>query len=246
VIYRCINYECEEQFKNRLIHFVSRDSMDIFGLGKVVIDQLLKKNKIKLISDIYSLTFNDFMELDLFDKKKTNNILRSILLSKNKPLNKLLFALSIKHLGKEKSKIIAKRFKNIKTLINATSSDFIKIPEIGDKLCISLKIFFKNRYNINIINSLIDFGVNVEENDLQIDNNFFKNKIFVFTGKLLNYTRKQIYEIVESFGGITSEYITNKVDYIVIGSDPGGKLNKAKTLNIKIINEKNLESILNN
>ncbi|MDR1052336.1 MAG: NAD-dependent DNA ligase LigA [Endomicrobium sp.] len=244
VTYRCINYRCKEQFKNRLIHFASRDSMDIFGFGEVVIDQLLERNKIKLISDIYSLTFNDFIELNLFGKKKTNNILKSILFSKKKPLNRLLFALGIKHLGKEKSKIIAKKFKNIKALINATSSDFIKIPEIGNKLCTSLKMFFESKYNLNIINYLIKFGVNIEESVLQIDNGFFKNKTFVFTGKLLNYKRKQIYEIIESFGGIISEYINNRVDYIIVGSNPGFKLSKAKIFNIEIIDEKKLESIL--
>jgi DNA ligase (NAD+) len=190
------------------------------------------------------LTFNDFIELNLFGKKKTNNILKSILFSKKKPLNRLLFALSIKHLGKEKSKIIAKKFKNIKALINATSSDFIEIPEIGNKLCISLRMFFESKYNLNIIDCLIKFGVNIEESVLQIDNGFFKNKTFVFTGKLLNYKRKQIYEIIESFGGIISEYISNRVDYIIVGSNPGFKLNKAKIFNIEIIDEKKLESIL--
>ncbi|MDR1928820.1 MAG: NAD-dependent DNA ligase LigA [Endomicrobium sp.] len=165
-IYKCLNLECPAQFRNRLIHFVSRDAMNIKGFGKALIDQLVEKQKIKTLADFYFLTENDFVDLVSFKEKKINNILDSIILSKQRPLSRLLFAFGIKQLGYNKSKIIAKKFKNMENLLNANLEDFMKIHDIGKVLAIELKNFFASEKVHYLIKVLIKVNVNMVEYEI--------------------------------------------------------------------------------
>ena len=244
VAYRCVNPECPAQFRRHLIHFVSRSAMDIEGLGEAVIDQLLERNKLKTLADIYKLTFDDFIGLDLFKEKKANNLVSAINKSKERPLNKLLFALGIRHIGEKVSEIIAARFKNIDVLLKATIEEFTKINEVGDVLAVSLKEFFEKEEVLHIIDALKAAGVNMTEPEKQNSGAQFEGMTFVLTGELLKYTREQAGEIIKSLGGKTSSSVSKKTSYVLAGENAGSKLDKAKELGVKILTEKEFEKMV--
>jgi DNA ligase (NAD+) len=244
VAYRCINPECPAQFSRHLIHFVSRNAMDIDGFGEVVINQLLTRKKIKTLADIYRLTYDDFIGLDLFKEKKSNNLVKAIIESKKQPLSRLLFALGIRYVGEKVSEIIAKRFKNIESLFNATMEDFTRIPEIGEVSALSLKEFFENTTARHVVDALSAAGVNMTEPESLVTAVLFEGKTFVLTGELENYTREQVGEIIKSLGGKITSSVSKKTDYVLAGASAGSKLKKAEKLNAKIIDEKEFKSLL--
>ncbi|MDR2192586.1 MAG: NAD-dependent DNA ligase LigA [Endomicrobium sp.] len=244
VAYRCINPECPAQFRRHLIHFVSRNAMDIEGFGEAVIDQLLEKKKLKFLADIYNLTFDDFIDLDLFKEKKANNIMKAIDKSKNQPLSRLLFAIGIRHIGEKVSEIIAKRFINIDALFNASSEDFTKINEIGSVLALSLEEFFARDQTKRIIDALKAAGVNMSEPQTENAGRQFEGKTFVLTGELAKYAREEAAKIIKSLGGKTSSSVSKKTDYVLAGENAGSKLKKAKDLSVKILTEEEFEELI--
>jgi DNA ligase (NAD+) len=245
VTHRCINPECPAQFKEHITHFVSRNAMNIEGFGEALAEQLIKKKKIRILADIYSLTFNDFIELELFKEKKALTILKAIDESRKQPLSKLLFALGIRHIGEKTSEIIAKKFGSMKALLEANIEDFAKLYEIGKFLAISLKNFFEKESVHHLINSLSNAGVNmIELKTEQLPNKHFAGKVFVLTGQLKGFTRKQANKIINSFGGKVRAYMSKKTDYLLTGSTLSSKFKQAKELNIKIIDEIEFVSLI--
>ncbi|MDR3274730.1 MAG: NAD-dependent DNA ligase LigA [Endomicrobium sp.] len=244
VAYRCINPECPAQFRRHLIHFAGRNAMDIEGFGEAVIDQLLERERIQILADIYYLSYDDFIGLDLFKEKKTDKLLEAIAVSKKRPLSKLLFALGIRHIGEKASEIIAKKFKNMNALFNANIEDFTKIHEIGNVLAVSLKNFFTNESVYHLIDSLIKTGVNMIEPESAQADDKFNNKIFVLTGELTNFAREQAVKTIKALGGKVTASVSKKTDYILAGINAGLKLKKAKELNVKIINETEFEGLI--
>ena len=245
VYYNCINPSCPAQFRRRLIHFVSRDAMNIDGVGEVVVDQLLKLNKIHTFADIYKLTFDDLMLLDLFKEKKANNLIQAIIDSKKQPLSKLIFALGIKHIGDKSAKILADKFNNIDNLISATKEDLLSINEIGPILVQSILDFFKNEQTLKMIDELKTLGLNVIEPENNSSFAPLANKTFVLTGELSTLTRKDAEKIILSLGGKTTSSVSKKTDYVVVGENPGSKYKKAVTLGIKILNEQEFKELTN-
>ncbi|MDR0985181.1 MAG: NAD-dependent DNA ligase LigA [Endomicrobium sp.] len=161
--YRCINQKCPTKFKHHLLHFVSKDAMNIKGFGQFVVDQLLTNKRLQILSDIYNLTYKDLIKLELFNKRRVDNLLKEIINSKKQPLENLLFAFGIPHIGKEVSRIIAKKFKNLNILFSTSIDDFISIPTIGKTIAFSLKKFFSNKDTYNLVNNLKSYGVNITE-----------------------------------------------------------------------------------
>ncbi|MDR1941481.1 MAG: NAD-dependent DNA ligase LigA [Endomicrobium sp.] len=245
VAYRCVNPECPAQFKRHLLHFVGRNAMDIEGFGQAVIDQLLKRNKLKALSDIYALKYDDLIDLELFKDKKAANLLNAINESKKQPLTRLLFALGIRHIGEKVSEIIAKRFETIENIFNASIDDFTKINEVGEILAVSLKEFFERPEVKRTIDSLKNAGVNTKQPKEQKAGAQFENKIFVLTGELSKYSRDEASAIIKSLGGKTSSSVSKKTDYVLAGANPGSKLNKAKESGVKILDEAEFEKLIN-
>lgn len=244
VAYRCVNPECPAQFRRHLIHFVSRNAMDIEGLGEAVIDQLLKKDKLRSLADIYRLTFDDFAGLDLFKEKKANNLVKAVDKSKRRPLSRLLFALGIPHAGQKVSQIIAGEFKNIDAVMAASAGDLIKINEIGGVLAGSVKDFFDNETVKHTIAALKAAGVNMTEPESGKTGSKFSGKIFVLTGELANYTREEAGEMIKSLGGKISSSVSKKTSYVLAGENAGSKLNKARELGIETINEEEFNKLI--
>ncbi|MDR2771845.1 MAG: NAD-dependent DNA ligase LigA [Elusimicrobiota bacterium] len=243
--YRCINPDCPAQFKRHLLHFVSRNAMDIDGFGEAVIDQLLAKGKLKILADIYHLSFEDLLELEFFAKKKTNNLLNAINNSKDRTLSRLLFALGIRHIGDKSAETIAQTFKNIDALFNADVDDFLKIHDIGETLSISLTNFFKEPKTKETIDALIKVGVNTVEPETNLSSKIFSQKSFVLTGKLSMWTRQEASIIIKANGGKVLDAISSKTDFVLAGENAGSKLDKAKALGIKIIDEREFKEMIN-
>jgi DNA ligase (NAD+) len=245
VAYRCINPECPAQFRRHLIHFVSRNAMDIDGFGESVLDQLLEKKKLHKLSDIYRLSYEDFIELELFKDRKANNLIKAIAESKKRPLSKLIFALGIRHIGEKVSEIIAKRFKTMEVLFDVSLEDFSKVSEIGEVLALSLKEFFENATVRHVIEDLVLSGVNMTETETSKKGSQFEGRTFVLTGELEKYSREKASEIIKSLGGKVTSSVSKKTDYVLAGSNSGSKLEKAKELDIKIIDEREFEKLTN-
>jgi DNA ligase (NAD+) len=245
VAYRCINPECPAQFRRHLIHFVSRNAMDIDGFGESVVDQLLEKKKLHKLSDVYRLSCEDFMELELFKDRKSNNLIKAIAESKKRPLSKLIFALGIRHIGEKISEIIAKRFKTMEVLFDVSLEDFSKVSKIGEVLALSLKDFFKNATVRHVIKDLVLSGVNMTEPETSEKGSQFEGRTFVLTGELEKYSREKASEIIKFLGGKVTSSVSKKTDYVLAGINSGSKLKKAKELDIKIIDEREFEKLIN-
>lgn len=236
-VVRCTGIECPAMLYRSLIHFCSREGMNIEGLGPALIDQLLNRNMISNISDIYSLTPEMIETLDKMGEKSAQNLINAINLSKNNPLDRLITAFGIRHIGSKSAKLLTKNFKNIEDFFEAKEEDFAKINEIGDIMAKSLVKFFSSEQTRDLVNKLEQANVNMESltND-NIDDRF-NGKTFVLTGTLERFTRTEASEIIEKYGGKTSGTVSKKTSYVLAGEDAGSKLAKAQSIGVTIISE---------
>ena len=233
---RCTGIECPAKLFRNLVHFVSREAMNIDGLGESIIKQLLDKNLISNMADIYTLQFEEIASLKKNGQKFASNLVNSINASKQNDLSRLITAFGIRHVGTKASKILARRYKNIDNLMNATSEELALIDDIGPIVANSIREFFLQDQTIDLINKLKEAGVNMEHEEEMIDNRF-NGKTFVLTGSLENYTRKEAGDLIEKFGGKVSGSVSKKTDYLLAGEDAGNKLTKAQGLGITILTE---------
>lgn len=242
VNYYCVNYFCPAQVQGRIEHFVQRDAMEIEGLGTSIIEIFLKKGFIKDFTDLYELKKykEELVNLERFGEKSITNILNAIEESKKKPFDKVLFAMGIRHIGEKTAKIIAKHFGSVEKLSEASVEEISSVYEIGPKIAKSIKDFFTDEKSRSLLRKLKEKGLNLEIDKfvkMKFNANF-KDKTFVLTGTLEKYTRDKASQIIEDFGGRVSSSVSKKTDYVLAGSEAGSKLDKAKKLGVKIIDEK--------
>lgn len=235
VILRCPNKNCKAQIKESIRHFASREAMDITGLGKVLIEKLVELELIKSLSDIYKLKREDLISLERMGDKSVSNLLEEIEKSKNRPYEKVIYALGIRMVGEETARLLASHFPKIDELMNATEEELTKIEGIGPKVAKEVVTFFKNSENIKLINEFKEIGLKLEGE--KKDYAPLSNKTFVITGTLSKMTRNQAKEILEKLGAKVSNSVTKETTYLVVGSEPGSKLEKAKNLKIQIMEE---------
>ena len=240
---RCTGIECPAKLFRNLVHFVSREAMNIDGLGESIIKQLPDKNLISNMADIYTLQFEEIASLKKNGQKFASNLVNSINASKQNDLSRLITAFGIRHVGTKAAKILAKKYKNIDNLINATSEELALIDDIGPIVANSIREFFLQDQTIDLINKLKEAGVNMEHEEEMIDNRF-DGKIFVLTGSLENYTRKEAGDLIEKFGGKVSGSVSKKTDYLLAGEDAGSKLIKAQGLGITILTENEFSDMI--
>lgn len=244
--YFCPNPNCDARNIEGLIHFSSRETMNIEGFGESIVEDFYNEGYLKTICDYYTL-YNykeDLKELEGFGEKSINNLLQNIEKSKENSLEKLLFALGIRYIGKKTAKILAINYRNIDKLMSAEYEDLVKIQDIGEVIADSVYKFFKEEKNIKTINELKLLGVNMEyKGNESIDDNF-NNKTFVLTGTLSKLTRDEASIEIENRGGKVTSSVTKKTDYVIVGENPGSKYQKAKDLNINILNEEEFLNML--
>jgi DNA ligase (NAD+) len=242
VAFYCENSECPDQIKGRLEHFASRGAMDIEGLGESLIDLFVEKGLLKTYSDIYKLENfkDDLVAMERLGEKSISNLLNSIEKSKEKPFDKVLFALGIRYVGSGAAKKLAAHFKSLDSLIKATEEEIVEVYEIGESISKSVKKFFSDSHNKKIIEELKKAGLKFSFANVKTDfvgDNFFKGKTFVLTGSLSSFTREEAAEKITNFGGNVTSSVSKKTDYVLAGEKAGSKLDKAKTLGINILDE---------
>lgn len=241
---RCIGIECPAKLVRNIIHFVSRECMNIDGLGDKIIEQLINKNLISNIADIYFLKFEDITTLKKNGQKFTQNLIDAINNSKNNDLYRLIAALGIRHIGVKAAKTLAKKYKTMDNLINASLESLAMTDDIGEISANSIYEFFRQDQTIDLINRLKEAKVNMEALESEDIDNRFEGKTFVLTGTLEKFTRKEASDLIEKHGGKTSGSVSKKTDYVLAGEDAGSKLTKAQSLGVEIITEEQFEKMM--
>lgn len=235
-IARCTNFSCPAQVKERIRHFTTREAMDIEHVGPALIDQLVEKGLIKDAADLYSLTKENILKLERMADKSAQNVIDSIKASLDRPFDRLIYALGIRMIGRRTAQLIAGHFSDIDSLAEATEAELSKIHEVGPKVAESVVTFFKQKENRHLIEKLKKAGVRVEGRAVRGPQPL-KGKTFVFTGGLSAYTRPEAEEIVRKLGGSASSSVSKETSYVVAGTEPGSKYDKAKKLGVEILSE---------
>lgn len=241
---RCIGIECPARTLRNIAHFASREAMNIDGLGEAIIEQLLENKLIENIADIYYLKFEDIASLKKDGKKFAQNLVGSINKSKNNDLDRLICGLGIRNVGSKLAKVLAKRFKSMDNLINASIINLNSIEEVGEIIANNIYEFFKQDQTIDLINKLKEANVNMQYLKEDTNDERFYGQTFVLTGTLEKYTRDEASEIIENFGGKTSGSVSKKTTYVLAGEDAGSKLRKANELGVKVITETEFEEMI--
>lgn len=245
--YYCFNPNCPGQIKRRIEHYAHRDSLDIDGLGEKVVATLVDEGLIANITDLYRLAdHKEKMEsLEKWGSRKVENLLEVIEKSKEQPFHKVLFGLGIRFVGAKIAKILAREFRSIDALINASIEQLSSTNEIGEKIAESVYNFFQDSSNLSMIEQLKIFGLKFLEDETAMKGNKLAGKTFVFTGELTRFSRKEAARLVEELGAKESGSVSKKTSYLVAGSDAGSKLNKAQSLGVTILNEDEFVSLIN-
>lgn len=239
--YRCTGVSCPAQIRRSLIHFASKDAMDIRGMGPAVITLLLEAGIIKDAADIYHISPKDLLPLDRMGEKSVTNLISAIEASKEQDISRLIFALGIPFIGTKAASILAKHFGRMEKLQKSKYDELIEIPEIGEKMAESIISFFKQEQNNILLERLKSAGVNMESLYVSEGPRPLENTTFVLTGTLEKYTRKAATEIIENLGGKVTSNVSKKTDYVVVGDNPGSKYKIALELGIKILSEDEFE-----
>lgn len=244
-VLRCVNNACPAQLLQNIIHFASRNAMDIDGLGEKLIEQLVESNIISSISDIYKITKDDILSLDRSGEKTANNLINAINKSKQNDPYRLLFGLGIRLVGDTAAKLLLKEFKSIDAIMNASLEQLIDIEGIGEGIAKSIFDFFKLESSVNLINELKASGVNMNLKENDVLSEKLASLTFVITGTLPTMSRNEAKELIELNGGKVVSSVSKKTDYLLVGENAGSKLDKANQLNIKVISQDDLLDIIN-
>lgn len=245
VKWRCENQFCPPQVRERIIHFASRDAMDIEGLGEAVVDQLVDAGLIQTYADLYSLRVEDILPLERMAEKSAQNLIRAIDRSRHQPFRRVLFALGIRFVGKTVAKDLANRFNTLDTLMEADEEALAETDSIGPKIAGSVVAFFGNPTNRSIVETLKNAGLTFQEEESNQASNKLSGKTFVLTGSLPTMTRKEATGRIEQHGGKTTSSVSSKTDYLLAGESAGSKLDKAKSLGVPVITEEELNRLIN-
>lgn len=240
---RCCNPDCPNQLLRNLIHFCSRDAMDIEGMGTAVLETFVNEGMIKTAADIYHLDREKIASIERMGEKSADNLIAAAEKSKGNDLARLIYALGIRHIGQKAGALLADKFGTMDALMNASAEEIAKIEGFGLIMAKSVEEFFSHEESRQLIADLKAVGVNMESQKEIVDMRF-EGMTFVLTGTLSTYTRSQASEIIESFGGKTSSSVSKKTTYVLAGEDAGSKLDKANKLGITIINEEEFAEMI--
>jgi DNA ligase (NAD+) len=242
-VHRCLGLSCPARLKEAIKHFASKRAMAIDGLGDKLVAQLTERGLVKNVADLYYIRMEQLADLERMAEKSALNLLESIEKSKETSLQRLIYALGIRHVGEHISKILANSFRNIECIINTSEDDLMRIHEIGPEVAKSIVKSFSQKDNIRVIERLKEAGVRYPEKEYAKENRL-DHMTFVFTGKLNLFTRDEAKEKVEEFGGKISSSVSSKTTYVVVGDDPGTKAEKARRIGVQMITEDDFKKLL--
>ena len=250
VALRCINPKCPAQIREGLIHFVSRNAMNIDGLGEKVITQLFDHKLIEDVADLYKLTFDDLISMERMGEKSSNNLIEAIEASKQNSLERLLFGLGIRFVGAKAARTLSESFLNMDALMKASREDLLGVDEIGEKMADSILTFFQNPDCLALIEELKSYGVNMTYtgpmiSQEEVADSPFAGKTIVLTGKMERLSRPEAKEKIESLGGKVTSSVSKKTDIVIAGEEAGSKLEKAQALGIEVWDEEQFIEALN-
>jgi len=236
VAFRCVNPSCPVQFKRALLHFASRDAMNIEGFGESSTEQLVDKGLVRGFPDIYRLKKDDLLGLELFKDKKADNLLAQISKSKEQPLSRLIYALGIRHIGEKNARTLAVHFKTMRTFMGAGEEELARVNDVGPVIAHEVIEFFKSEQTRRLIEELSLLGLNMAEPESKVGDRL-NGKTFVFTGELKTLTRDEAQAKVRALGGKETSSVSAKTSYVVVGAEPGSKYDKAKKLGVPTLSE---------
>jgi DNA ligase (NAD+) len=245
VAYRCVNAVCPGRLKESLQHYAGRHAMNIDGLGEKIVEQLVDKKIVKDFADLYSLKLDKVANLERMAEKSAQNLLDEIAVSKKSPLDRLIYALGIRMVGERTAQLIAEKFLSIERLSEASLEELNEVHEIGPKVAASVREFFDESSNLKMLKRLREAGINPKVERKAPKSNKLAGQTFVFTGGLANRTREEAGELVVAHGGKVISSVSKKTSYVVVGTDPGSKFDKAKELGVPILDEAGFEKLIN-
>ena len=241
---RCTGIECPAMLFQNLVHFASRDAMDIDGFGPALIESLIDQGLLTNIADIYTLKVEDIASLDRMGEKSANNIINAIQRSKENSLDKLLNSFGIRHIGAKSAKLIAKKYHHIDEIMNVSFEELCEINEVGAIMAESLVKFFESSQTKDLIQKLKDLGLKMQSDLKENEDTRFEGMTFVLTGTLPTLSRNEASEIIENYGGKVSSSVSKKTTYVLAGEEAGSKLDKALSLGVKIISEEEFQKMI--
>jgi DNA ligase (NAD+) len=241
---RCVNVNCPARLKESILHFAARKVMGIDGMGRALVDQLVDKGLVRSVADLYDLTSEQLVSLERMGEKSARNVLDEINESRRLPLARVIFGLGVPHVGERLAQTLAQHFCSLDRLMNATVEELVAVPDIGPKVAESIRAFFAEQQNRELIERLRKAGLQFEEAAPRQTGGHLTGKTFVLTGSLEKYTREQAQRLIEDAGGKVTSSVSRKTDYVVAGADPGSKLEKARSLGVTVLDEAAFEALL--
>ncbi len=244
VAYRCVNSACPARLKESLLYFAGRRAMNIDGLGEVLVDQLVDKGLVRDVADLYALTHEQVANLERMGDKSTSNLREEIENSKKASLARLIFALGIRFVGERTGQLLADHFASLDKLAKANEAELLEVEEVGPRVAESILEFFREPHNLKVIEKLRKSGLQFESVKVRKPEGNLAGKQFVLTGALPRYSRDEAKKMIEEAGGRVTGSVSKKTDYVVVGADPGSKLDKARSLGVETIEEDELLKLL--
>ncbi|HXL21561.1 MAG TPA: NAD-dependent DNA ligase LigA [Candidatus Dormibacteraeota bacterium] len=244
VAYRCVNAACPAKRRESLLHFASRHAMNIDGLGDKIVDQLVDKGMVNDVADLYALKLEEVAALDRMGEKSAQNLLDEIAASKKNPLARVIYALGMRFVGERTGQLLAEHFSTLDEFAAASEEQLMEVGEVGPKVAAAIAEFFSEPANRQLIKKLEKAGVRPVAEKRTVKSDKLAGKSFVFTGGLANRSREEAAELVQQHGGKISGSVSKKTDYVVVGTDPGSKHDKAKELGVTILDEPAFEKLL--
>src|SRR5215475_4987217 len=244
VAYRCLNSACPAKRRESLLHYAGRHAMNIDGLGEKIVDQLVEKKLVKDVAELYSLKLDQVAELERMAEKSGQNLLDEIEASKKNTLSRLIYALGILFVGERTGQLLAEHFSSLDDLAAASQEQLEQVPEVGPKVANSIVQFFSEPANRQLVKKLEKAGVRPTAEKRELKSDKLRGKSFVFTGGLENRSREDAGELVKQHGGKVAGSVSKKTDYVVVGSDPGSKYDRAKELGVPILSEAEFEKLI--
>jgi DNA ligase (NAD+) len=244
VAYRCVNSSCPAKLKESVQHYAGRHAMNIDGLGEKIVDQLVEKGMVKDVADLYLLKMEEVAELERMGEKSAQNLMEEIEGSKKQSLDRLIYALGIQFVGERTGQLLAGHFSSVEDLAAAKTEELENVSEVGPKVAASITEFFSEPANRNVIKKLYKAGVRPTSEKREVKSQKLAGKSFVFTGGLANRSREEAGELVQQHGGKVGSSVSKKTDYVVVGTDPGSKYDKAKELGVTILTEGEFEKLI--